>query len=151
MKILDISAGTIPAFKSHNVGNRATDFPVNVEIKMNLFYKAEIILIMLFFVFNCATPKGNNKQEKVNDRIKMKNDTLNELFKNKLEVKLKIQRAAGSAVFSNISTNLFLFSSGNGYGVTIDGSAGKKTYMKMNFLGNWARDRYQGFSFCLCI
>jgi lipid-binding SYLF domain-containing protein len=30
---------------------------------------------------------------------------------------------------------LFLFSSGNGYGVAIENSSGKKTYMKMNFIG----------------
>ncbi len=68
LKILDISAGTIPANISHNVGNRAIDFPVNAEIKMNLFYRTRIILIALFFVFSSATPKGNNKQEKVNNK-----------------------------------------------------------------------------------
>jgi hypothetical protein len=41
----------------------------------------------------------------------------------------------GYAVFSNINTNLFLFSSGNGYGVAIDNSSAIKIYMKMNFIG----------------
>ena len=51
------------------------------------------------------------------------------------EAKSKIKEASGYAVFSNINTNLFLFSSGNGFGVAIDGAEGRKTYMKMNFLG----------------
>ena len=51
------------------------------------------------------------------------------------EAKSKIKKASGYAVFCNINSNLFLFSSENGYGVAIDGAKGRKTYMKMNFLG----------------
>jgi lipid-binding SYLF domain-containing protein len=65
----------------------------------------------------------------------MKNETLNELYSKRPEAKSKIKRAAGYAVFSNINTNLFLFSSGNGFGVATNGKNGKQTYMKMNFLG----------------
>jgi lipid-binding SYLF domain-containing protein len=89
----------------------------------------------MFLIIGCATPKGDTNQEKVNHILKMKNETLAELYQSKPEARSKVQKAAGYAVFSNINTNLFLFSSGNGYGVAIDNSNGRKTYMKMNFLG----------------
>ena len=102
---------------------------------MNFSPKLMIILISLCFFISCATPKGNTNLEKVNHILNMKNETLAELYQDKPEARSKVQKAAGYAVFSNINTNLFLFSSGNGYGVAVDNSNGKKTYMKMNFLG----------------
>ena len=65
----------------------------------------------------------------------MKNETLSELYSQRPEARAKIKKAPGYAVFTNINTNLFLFSSGNGYGVAVDNQNGKKTYMKMNFAG----------------
>ncbi len=102
---------------------------------MNSLSKLMIVLVSLFLIISCATPKGNNNQEKVNHILKMKNETLAELYRDKPESRSKVQKAAGYAVFRNINTNLILFSSGNGYGVAVDNSSGKKTYMKMNFLG----------------
>jgi lipid-binding SYLF domain-containing protein len=95
---------------------------------------ASLVLISLFF-FSCVTPKGNTVQEKRNYILGMKKETLSELYSKRPEAKSKIKNAAGYAVFSNINTNLFLFSSGNGYGVAIDNKNGKNAYMKMNFGG----------------
>jgi lipid-binding SYLF domain-containing protein len=90
---------------------------------------------MSVLLFGCVTPVGNNANDKRNYVLDMKNRTLSELYSKKPEAQHKIKSAAGYAVFSNINTNLFLFSSGNGYGVAINNSNGKKTYMKMNFAG----------------
>jgi lipid-binding SYLF domain-containing protein len=90
---------------------------------------------MMTFLFSCVTPKGNTVQKKRNYILSMKKETLGELYKKRPEAKSKIKSAAGYAVFSNINTNLFLFSSGNGYGVAIDKKNGKQSYMKMNFGG----------------
>lgn len=106
-----------------------------METKMKIIFKVGITLFVLIPLISCATPKGNTKPEKINYIVNMKDETLSELYKEKPEAKVKIKKAAGYAVFSNINTNLFLFSSGNGYGVAVDNTTGKKTYMKMNFLG----------------
>lgn len=102
---------------------------------MKIILKVAIILLLLILLISCATPKGNTKSEKISYIANMKDETLSELYEEKPAAKAKIKKAAGYAVFSNINTNLFLFSSGNGYGVAIDNTTGKKTYMKMNFLG----------------
>ena len=94
-----------------------------------------ILSIFLLILFGCASPKGDTSQEKVNYILNMKNETLAELYQTNPEARAKLKRAAGYAVFSNVNTNLFLFSSGNGFGVAVDNSSGQKTYMKMNFLG----------------
>ena len=93
------------------------------------------LALVSIFVLGCITPKGNTVPDKRNYILDMKNQTLNELYSKRPEAKPKIKSAAGYAVFSNINTNLFLFSSGNGYGVAVDNQNGKKTYMKMNFAG----------------
>ena len=93
------------------------------------------LALVSIFVFGCITPKGNTVHDKRNYVLDMKNQVLSELYSKRPEAKSKIKSAAGYAVFSNINTNLFLFSSGNGYGVAINGKNGKQTYMKMNFLG----------------
>ena len=92
-------------------------------------------LLVFMLLFGCVTPKGNNVQDKRNYVLDMKNETLRNLYSQKPESKSKVENAVGYAVFSNINTNLFLFSSGNGYGVAVDNASGKKTYMKMNLLG----------------
>lgn len=97
--------------------------------------KMATALFISFMLCSCATPGGNTRQEKIEYITAMKNETLSTLFRSRPGAKAKVQRAAGYAVFSNINTNLFLLSSGNGYGVAIDNSSGRRTYMKMNFLG----------------
>jgi lipid-binding SYLF domain-containing protein len=97
--------------------------------KFGIFVCASILLV------GCATPKGNTVQDKRSYVLNMKNETLSKLYREYPETRSKIKNAAGHAVFSSINTNLFLFSSGNGYGVAVENSNGKKTYMKMNFIG----------------
>jgi lipid-binding SYLF domain-containing protein len=106
-----------------------------LEVKMRFYTFAGSFVLVSIILLGCVTPKGNTVNDKRTYVLDMKNETLTELCSKRPEVKSKISRAAGYAVFSNINTNLFLFSSGNGYGVAIDGANGKKTYMKMNFVG----------------
>ena len=99
-----------------------------------IFFAVSMALVSLFFI-SCVAPKGNTVHDKRNYVLSMKNETLGELYSKRPEAKSKVKKAAGYAVFSNINTNLFLISSGNGYGVAIDNQNDKKTYMKMNFAG----------------
>jgi lipid-binding SYLF domain-containing protein len=102
---------------------------------MRFFIFAGSLAFASIFLLACVAPKGNTVQDKRIYVLSMKNETLAELYSKRPEAKSKIKNAAGHAVFTNISTNLFLFSSGSGYGVAIKNSNGKKTYMKMNFAG----------------
>lgn len=87
-----------------------------------------------FFV-SCATPKGITKQEQRDYILQMGNETLAKLYAQKPETKGMIKKAAGYGVFSNIGTHIFVLASGNGYGVVVDNSTGRKTYMKMRSVG----------------
>ncbi len=102
---------------------------------MHSYMKSGLVALIPFFLLSCATPKGMNKQEMRYNVLKMKNDTLKELYRKKPETRSMIRKAAGYAVFSNISSYLLFVSSGNGYGMVVDSSSGKKTYMKMAQIG----------------
>jgi lipid-binding SYLF domain-containing protein len=105
------------------------------EDKMRFSTFAGSLALVSIFFFGCVAPKGNTVHDKRNYVLNMKNETLGELYRKRPETKSKIKKASGYAVFTNINTNLFLFSSGNGYGVAINNQNGKKTYMKLNFAG----------------
>src|SRR6185369_12361050 len=59
---------------------------------------------------------------------------LDKLYATNPEAKAKIQKAAGYGTFNNKNLNLFLLSSGHGYGMVVDKS-GKETFMAMGSLG----------------
>lgn len=86
-------------------------------------------------VAGCSKAVGNTASEKRDYAQEMKKNTIAELYQEKPEAKAKIANAAGYGVFSNININLFLLSSGNGYGVVHDQSSGDETYMRMQMLG----------------
>lgn len=86
-------------------------------------------------ISGCSKAVGNTSDEKRAYAQQMKKDTLAELYEKKPVAKAKIANAAGYGVFSNINVNLFLLSSGNGYGVVHNQSTGEETYMKMNMFG----------------
>lgn len=102
---------------------------------MNYFIKSGYIALALVFLVSCATPKGTTKQEKRNFVLTMHDETLAKLYKERPETKSVIQNAAGYSVFSSINANVYIVGAGNGYGIAVDNSTGKKTYMKMNLVG----------------
>jgi len=77
----------------------------------------------------CQSTRGTTR-EKRDFILRMKDDTLAELYKKEPETRAMIKCAPGYAVFSNINTQLLFFSTGSGYGVVINNSTGKKNYMK---------------------
>ena len=86
-------------------------------------------------VAGCSKTVGDTASEKKDYAQEMKKNTIAELYEKKPKAKAKIANAAGYAVFSNININLFLLSSGNGYGIVRDQSSGEETYMKMRMFG----------------
>jgi lipid-binding SYLF domain-containing protein len=86
-------------------------------------------------IAGCRGPKGDTVVEKQDYVFKMRDGMLTELYKEKPETKDKVANAAGYGTFSNMNINLFLASTGNGYGVVHNNATGEDTYMKMAMLG----------------
>jgi lipid-binding SYLF domain-containing protein len=78
--------------------------------------------------------KGDSTEEKRDKVRKERDGILEKLYAAKPEAREKIQNAAGYGAFNNKNLNLFLLSSGHGYGMVVD-KDGKETFMAMGSLG----------------
>ena len=78
--------------------------------------------------------KGDTQDEKRAVVRKDRDEILAKLYAAHPDAKEKIQKAAGYGTFNNKNMNLFLLSSGRGYGMVVDKS-GKETFMSMGSLG----------------
>jgi lipid-binding SYLF domain-containing protein len=92
-------------------------------------------LALFSLAAGCATTKGSSPEEKRSYTLRMRDDTLAELYRREPGAKEKIEKAAGYGVFSNIGTNIIFISTGGGYGVISDNATGENTYMKMGEFG----------------
>jgi lipid-binding SYLF domain-containing protein len=79
-------------------------------------------------------PKGDDVEQKRAAVRKDRDAILDKLYATHPEAKAKIQNGAGYGTFNNRNLNLFLLSSGSGYGMVTDKS-GKETFMAMGSLG----------------
>lgn len=80
-------------------------------------------------------PKGEDNEEKRAQVRKQRDEILAKLYAEHPDAKDKIQKAAGYGAFNNKNLNLFLLSSGHGYGVVVDNKTSKETFMAMGSLG----------------
>jgi lipid-binding SYLF domain-containing protein len=94
-----------------------------------------LLALVATIVAGCSGPGGTTVGEKRAEVLTMKNGMLAELYEKKPETKAKIVNAAGYGTFSNININLFLASTGNGYGVVHNNDTGADTYMRMAMVG----------------
>jgi len=78
--------------------------------------------------------KGDDAEEKRGKVRKDRDEILAKLYAAHPDAKEKIQNAAGYGTFNNQNMNLFLLSSGHGYGMVVD-KGGKETFMAMGSLG----------------
>jgi len=74
---------------------------------------------------------GDSKEEQRQDRIKMGQKTLNDLYKYDSKAKNIIKKSYGYAVFSNVGVNLVLLSAEGGTGIAHNNQTGKNIYMNM--------------------
>jgi lipid-binding SYLF domain-containing protein len=79
--------------------------------------------------------KGDSPDEKRAAVRKQRDEILAKLYAAHPEAKDKIKKAAGYGAFNNKNLNLFLLSSGHGYGLAVDNQTGKETFMAMGSLG----------------
>ena len=68
------------------------------------------------------------RQQLIND---METETLERLYQEQSSTRAKISKANGYGVFANANVNLIFASAGGGYGVVVNNSTGRRTYMKM--------------------
>ena len=66
--------------------------------------------------------KGDSAEEKRAEVRKQRDEILAKLYAAHPEAKEKIQKAVGYGTFNNKNMNLFLLSSGHGYGMVVDKS-----------------------------
>jgi lipid-binding SYLF domain-containing protein len=78
--------------------------------------------------------KGDSPDEKRDAVRKQRDEILAKLYAAHPDAKEKIQKAAGYGTFNNKNLNLFLLSSGHGYGMVVD-KGGRETFMAMGSLG----------------
>jgi lipid-binding SYLF domain-containing protein len=78
--------------------------------------------------------KGNSLEEKRATVRKERDTILAKLYAAHPETKEKIAAAAGYGAFNNKNLNLFVLSTGHGYGMVVDKS-GKETFMDMGSVG----------------
>lgn len=101
-----------------------------------LLRNAGILIISLTVLLSgCATSGGRTPEQKRQEVLQMKNQTLADLYRLKPGSKSLIQNAPGYAVFSNLNVNIIFASFAGGYGVVKDNTTGRHTYMKMGEAG----------------
>jgi lipid-binding SYLF domain-containing protein len=100
-------------------------------------FAACVLLAALAFPASAGLfgPKGDSTEEKRAKVRKDRDEILAKLYATNPEAKDKIKKAAGYGTFNNKNLNLFLLSSGHGYGVVVDNKTGKETFMAMGSLG----------------
>ncbi len=94
-------------------------------------YLKVITLLGLIIIFFNGFWSGKTDAEKKEERIKVRDTTLKDLYKYDPEAKQILKKAYGYAVFSNIGVNLILLSAEGGIGVAHDNATNKNIYMNM--------------------
>jgi lipid-binding SYLF domain-containing protein len=80
-------------------------------------------------------PKGDTPEEKRETVRKKSEEMLTELYRLRPELRNRLPKAAGYATFSSLAYKLMVTSSARGYGVVVDNTTGKETFMKMASFG----------------
>lgn len=100
-----------------------------------MFATGLAVAISVLLLAGCRAPQGATTSEKRDAVQKMRTETLEDLYKIHPAAQRKVETSAGYAVFNNIGTNLFLLSTGSGYGVARDNKTSADTYMRMRSVG----------------
>ena len=88
-------------------------------------------LAIATFIPGCGPGKRFTASERRQIIRSMEDETLQKLYREEPAAREKIKKAAGYGVFSSANVNVILVSGGGGYGVVVNNSNGKRTYMKM--------------------
>ena len=104
-------------------------------------------LILSLALTGCSPGSKLTNAEKTQAINTMADETLQRLYTEKPSTKNEVEEATGYATFSNANINIIFASAGGGYGMVVNNSTGRKTYMKMGSgglgLGLGAKDYRQ--------
>jgi len=103
-------------------------------MKKRMLLTLMAVTLALPAVAGLFSAKGDNADEKRAAVRKQRDEILAKLYAEHPEAKDKIAKAAGYGTFNNKNMNLFLLSTGHGYGMVVD-KAGKEAFMAMGSLG----------------
>lgn len=94
--------------------------------------RSRFAMFVLPLVLGAALlPSGAARAESTSDIDDMAQSTLATLYAQKPSAERAVREAAGYAVFSDISTKIFVAGGGGGKGVAVDNRTGARTYMTM--------------------
>ncbi len=102
---------------------------------MKIFLRLFVVLTLSGLLAGCLAPRGDSLTSKRAVIETMRQETLADLYRLRPAARANIQRADGYAVFSNINTLILYLGGGAGYGMAVDQTSGRKTYMKMVQVG----------------
>ena len=80
-------------------------------------------------------PEGESVEKKREVVPKDRNDIVAKVAATNPEVNAKIKKAPGYATFNNKNMYLFMLATGHGYGVVVNNTIGKETFMRMGSVG----------------
>jgi hypothetical protein len=83
----------------------------------------------------CASPKGSTPDERRQYVMQMRDEALEDLYREKPEARDQVATAAGYGVFRNLGQNIIFVETGGGFGIVRDNKTGEDTYMKMRTFG----------------
>jgi lipid-binding SYLF domain-containing protein len=92
-----------------------------------------------------AADDSGKAEEKRQAILKMRDATLERLYREKPEARDAVDKGAGYAVFDATGVNLVLYVGGKGAGVLVDKAAGKVVYMSMMRAGTGPGLGYKEF------
>lgn len=94
------------------------------------YFRLAIVLLFIIISFS-GFWSGKTKQEQINERLKIRDKALVDLYKYAPSSKNILKNSYGYAVFSNIGINLLLVSAEGGVGLAHNNHTNKNTYMNM--------------------
>ncbi|MFA6104460.1 MAG: hypothetical protein WCV67_21100 [Victivallaceae bacterium] len=92
-------------------------------------------MVLVLSLSGCLSPAGDNLAEKKATVQKMSDNSLQEFYAKNPDLKQKISKAAGYAIFKDFGVDIFIPSTESGWGVVYNNATGEKSYMKMFSLG----------------
>jgi len=105
-------------------------------MKTRLFAPFAILCALTLLPVTSLQAKGDADHERAKIRA-MRDEVLKELYQHKPELKSRINKAEGYAVFSNVGVNLLIASFAGGHGIVVEDGVFKdtETFMKMGSAG----------------
>jgi lipid-binding SYLF domain-containing protein len=102
--------------------------------KVVMMKKILLMILSLVVVLSlgaCLAPSGDSPDLKRTAIQRMHNETLTQLYRQRLTAESVVNKSAGYAVFSNVNAQFTFFGGGGGYGLAVNRSSDHKTYMRM--------------------